>query len=251
VHLEASTGMADGEGLVDLRQRALGEADHRHGPILKAGARQACTLLQGHDLDRLVVEDEAERVGVVNRDVEHHPAAGLGPFDPPALQMRREMDGVEDAGGERATDPPLSHGRPHGTVGRGVAEMVIRAHDHAGLTGCGHHALGVRHAERQRLLAQDVLAGGGRGQRLGPVQLVRGADIDCLYAGHGQQLVEAGAAPCNAVLGGEAAPSFRTRAHHRQHLAVGGPDGAQHVLAGDGAGADQASANWFRHAFRP
>ena len=50
---------------------------------------------------RLLAEHEAQRVGVVHGDVHDHARAGRRRRDSPALQMRRQIDGVEDAG-ERA-----------------------------------------------------------------------------------------------------------------------------------------------------
>ena len=249
--LEAGAGVADRERLVDLGQGALAEADHGHRTVLEAGTGEPGALLQRHDLHRLVVEDEAERVRIVDGDVEHDAAAGLGLVDPPALEVRRQVDGMEDAGGDGRADPALGHGGPHGPVGGGVAQVVVGAHDHARVAAGGDHAPGVGHGERQRLLAQHVLAGSGRSQGLRAVQLVRGADVDGLDAGRRQQLVEARAAPRNAVLGSEACPALGIRAHHGVHLAAGSTDGAQHVLAGDGAGADQAPAYWLCHALRP
>ena len=58
------------------------------------------------DRHRLVVEHEAQRVGVVDGDVEHDAAARLGLLDPPALQMGRQIDGMEHAREQRLADPP-------------------------------------------------------------------------------------------------------------------------------------------------
>ena len=111
-------------------------------------------------------------------------AAGLGLVDPPALEVRRQVDGVEDAGGERRADPALGD-RPRASSGgwrrcagggwcpcttpasRQAATIVARVGD----------------GQRQRLLAQHVLAGGGRGEGLRAVQLVGGADVDGVDAG--------------------------------------------------------------------
>src|SRR4051794_15950885 len=104
VDLEAVTGEADRERLVELGQEAGAEADHRHRAVLEPALGKARALLESHHLDRLVIEHEAERVRVVDRDVEHDAAARLGPVDAPALEVRRQVDGVKDARRQRPPD---------------------------------------------------------------------------------------------------------------------------------------------------
>ena len=58
-------------------------------------------LVTATDVHRLVVEDEAQGVGIMHGDVEDDAAAGLGLGEAPALKMRRQMDRMEHACGER------------------------------------------------------------------------------------------------------------------------------------------------------
>ena len=53
---------------------------------------------------RLGVEKEAKRIGVVHGDVEDHAAAGFRLVQPPSLQMRRQIDGMEHPREERPAD---------------------------------------------------------------------------------------------------------------------------------------------------
>ena len=78
MHLEAGRRVAGGEGVVELGEQAAREAHDAHHAVFDAALRPmppreviAVTRL------RLVVEHEAQRVGVVHGDVEHHAAAGL------------------------------------------------------------------------------------------------------------------------------------------------------------------------------
>ena len=71
------------------------------------------------------------------------PPPAAGPVDAPALEVRRQIDGVEDAGGERLADAAgLRSPRASRGGVRGVAQMVVGAHHHAG------RAAGLDHAPR-------------------------------------------------------------------------------------------------------
>ena len=115
-------------------------------PSSSPSAAMPARLAHRHGLDRVVVEHEAQRVGVVDGDVEDHAAAGLGRGDPPALQVRRQVDGVEHPREQRAADPAGLDRVAHGAVGGGVAQMMVGAHHHAGLAAGRDHLAGVGHA---------------------------------------------------------------------------------------------------------
>ena len=151
---------------------------------------------------------------------------------------------------QRATDPTGLDRVAHGAVGGGVAQMVVGAHDHGGIAAGHDHRASVGQAQRQRLLAQDVLAGGGGGQGLILVQLVGGADVDDLDRRVGQQGLDAVMAVGDAVLGGVGLAPRRVAAHDRHGFAALGADGADNVLLGDVAGADQAPAELCGHVRR-
>ena len=119
------------------------------------------------------------------------PPPAPGAVDPPALQVRRQVDRVEHAREQRPADPAGLDRLAHGAVGGGVAQMVVGAHHHARRPAGRHHLAGVGQGHRQRLLAQHVLAGRGRRQRLREVQLVGGADVDDLDRRIGQQRLDA------------------------------------------------------------
>ena len=104
----------------------------------------------------------------------------------PALQVRGQVHGVEHARKERLADRAGLHQLADLAVRGGVTQMMVGAHDHAGLGAGGDHLPCVGDGHRQRLLAQDVLARRGGSERLRLVQLVGGADIDGADLGVGQ-----------------------------------------------------------------
>jgi hypothetical protein len=112
-------------------KQAGAEADHGHHAVLETGARHAGGLGLRHHVQRLVVEDEAQRVGIVHRDVEDHPAAGVRARHAPALEMLRQMHRVEHPRGERPADLTRLNGGAHGAVRGGVPEMMVGAEHHA------------------------------------------------------------------------------------------------------------------------
>ena len=117
-------------------------------------------------VDRLIVEDEAQRVGIMHGDVHDDTGAGAGRRDTPALQVRRQIDRVEHAREQRPADPALLDRGTERAVGRSVAQMVVGSHDDAGRLAGVDHAPCVGEIQRERLLAKHVLAGRGRGERL-------------------------------------------------------------------------------------
>ena len=80
---------------------------------------------------------------------------------------------------------------PHRAVRGGVAKMVVRAHDHAARAAFGDHRAGVVERQRQRLLAENMLARLGCGKDLGAVQLVGRRDVDRIDVLRFDQFLEA------------------------------------------------------------
>ena len=78
MHFEAGLGIAGGEGVVEHRQQAGAEADDAHRAVLDPALAQAAMLDHGDDGFGLVVQHEAQRVGIMHGDVEHDAAAGAG-----------------------------------------------------------------------------------------------------------------------------------------------------------------------------
>ena len=73
---------------------------------------------------------------------------------------------MEDARGEDRADRPVLHQRPHRGYRRRAAQVMVRPEDHACFVACQLHRDGVIERQRERLLAQDVLAGAGGRDRL-------------------------------------------------------------------------------------
>ena len=57
------------------------------------------------DGDRFVIENEAEEVGVMDGEVEDGAGSGDRIGEPPALEMLRQIAGMDDARRQRAPDP--------------------------------------------------------------------------------------------------------------------------------------------------
>ena len=152
MHLKAGRRIFGGEAIVELGQHAVREADDAHDAVLEPLAAHAAMRGHGDNRFRLVVEDESKRVGVVNGDVENDSAARVGAVEPPALQMRRQVDGVEDAREQRLADPARFDRIAHRAMRRRVAEVVIGPHHDSALAAFRDHGARVRKRQRERLL---------------------------------------------------------------------------------------------------
>ena len=128
------------------------------------------------------------------------PPPASGRLDAPALQMRRQIDRMEDPGEQRLADAPFCDRVAHGAVGRGVAQMMVGAHDDAAPLAFGDHRAGVGQGQRQRLLAHHVLSRRRGGKELIAMQLVGRRDIDgvdILRLDERRELVVECAIPCS------------------------------------------------------
>ena len=83
---------------MELRKRATGEANDAHHAIFEACFAHTCARHHRADAFRLIAKHKAQRVRVMDRDIEDYAAAGSGRLDPPALQVWRQVDRMEDAG---------------------------------------------------------------------------------------------------------------------------------------------------------
>ncbi len=250
MHLEAGRRISGGEGVVELGEHAAREADDAHGAVLEPLAPHAAVRGHGDDGFRLVVEHEAQRVGVMDGDVENDAAAGVRLLDPPALQMRRQIDGVEHPREQRLADPPRFDRLAHRAMRRGVAEMMVGPHDDAALAAFGDHRARVLERQRQRLFAQDMLAGRRGGENLVAMQLIGRGDIDGVHVLRFDKLFQARRRMGDCVLFRVSGRALRVRAHDGDGFAAIGAEGADHVLCGDRACADQSPTK-FRHQCSP
>ena len=239
MHFETGGGIFRRKRVVELREQSVGEAQDAHHAVLEAIAAHSAARGHRAHCRRLVVEDEAERVGVVDRDVHDNAPAGFGLLDPPALQMRRQIDSVKHPREQRLADAPLADRVSHRAVRRGVAEMMVRAEDHAARVALGDHCARIAECQRQRLLAENVLARVRRRENLVAVQLISGRDVDCIDVPRSDQIIEARGRARDPMIVRELGPAIRVRAHDRNDLSAVGAKGVDHVLRGDRAGSDE------------
>ena len=193
-HLEALVVAVGGAaGGVDLAQAALPGADRHRGRVEVAGladgriGQHRAGGAQPRGLVAVATENPAEHVEVVDQHVAEDAARALDVFDRRRTGVAAGDDqhlGVADLAGVDAA--------AHLVEGR--VEAALEA-DHAGDTG-GAHLLAAldrtRHRQVDRLLAEDVLAGGGRaGDQVG-VGAGGRADDDRIDRGIEQRVVHRG-----------------------------------------------------------
>ena len=187
-------------------------------PSSSALAPHAAARDHRADALRLVVEHEAQGVGVVHGDVERDAAARLGLVDAPALQIGRQIDRMKHPREQRPADAPLFDRLAHRAMRRGVAQVVVDAHDDAAFAAGGDHRARVGEVQRQRLLAQDMLAGAGGGEQLIAVQIVGGRDIDGVDPGSATNAARSVARARDAMRGGEGPRRVRVWRSSRRRL---------------------------------
>ena len=100
VDLEARARVLDRKGIVELREQAAAKAHRAHHRILHLFAQPLPLRNRRHRVD-LIVEHKAQRIRIVDGDVQDDAAARTGRFDAPGLQLGRQVDGVENARGQR------------------------------------------------------------------------------------------------------------------------------------------------------
>ena len=104
MHFQPGAGVLDSEGVVHLGDHAVIEAQHGHHTVLQPGAGHARLLGDPGGFHRFGAENKAQRVRVVHGNVENHPGAAGRFVQPPALQVRRQVDRVEHAREQRLAD---------------------------------------------------------------------------------------------------------------------------------------------------
>ena len=102
--------------VVELREQSVREAEDAHHAVLEALA--AHSAVRGHCAhgSGSSSSDKAQRVGIVDRDVHDNAAARFGLLNPPALQMRWQIDGVKHPCEQRLADAPRVDRVPHRPV---------------------------------------------------------------------------------------------------------------------------------------
>jgi hypothetical protein len=169
-----------------------------------------------------------------------NPTSRFRSVDTPALQMRGQIDGVKDPRRERLANGAVGNMVAQRPVRGGVPQMMIGAHDDAGGAARVHHPPRGFHRQRQRFLAQHVLASRRRRQHLRLVPLVGRADIDRVDVRIGQQLINRGMHLRDAQLRGIRARPRGIRTCHGDDLAVGLRGyGRRHPFPPDRARPDQ------------
>ena len=148
--------------------------------------------------------------------------------DEPVLQVAAvdEAHGADPA--RRDPGPGLEHHRVVAVDERHGGDAV------RGVRG-GEDPLGLGGGRRERLLADDVLAGRERRRRQRGVQVVRRADVDDVDAVRGHRLLGRAVGVRHAEAGGRLARALGARRGHADDLGPGQARGA-HVDGADEAG---------------
>jgi hypothetical protein len=234
VHLDASFGITRREPLEELSEHARPEADQTDHCIFDAGSRQTAIFRKCGDSLGLIIQDETEQVGIVNREVEDRSGPCRGILQSPPVQMLRQIASVGDSSGERAADAATPDHVSHRPRDRTVAEMTIGRHDHTGALASDDHFLRFGQALSERLLAKDV-SGGGDG--LCSMALIGRRDVDRVDAGC-EQIGQAGDRLRYPELVGISAATRPVGAHHCDHIATRLADRRDHPFPTNDSGAD-------------
>ena len=170
--LEPGRSVRDREGVVRLDEGAVGVAKGGHERVLGRSAPRPLVGGERDDVGRQGTEQRVEDRGVVAGDVQRHAAACTAP-ETPALEPLRQHDRMEDADGEDAPDGAVGDQMPDRAVDPRAGQVVVGRQDDAGALAGVEHRPAVFDRQRERLLAQDVLAGRRGHLRVRPVEFVR------------------------------------------------------------------------------
>ena len=170
------------------------------------------------------VQEEGQLVEVVDAHLHQLEAGGAPLADFPHAAQR--------------ADAALRHQPPGQPQRRSEAELVAHRELHAGRGAVRRHAVGALQVECQRLLAQHVDAGVGRGAGDRGVQRGVGADADQVEPFAGEHLAVVGIAPGHRELVGARLQPLRVDVAHR-----GQGGGAEVGVGGGMTAADAAAAN--------
>ena len=89
----------------------------------------------------------------MDSDVEDDAASGVRLFNAPALEVRRQINGVENAGEKRLANTAGLNGVAHRSMRRGVSEMMVGSHYDAAFSAFGDHRACIVESQRKRFLA--------------------------------------------------------------------------------------------------
>ncbi len=250
MHFEAGQRILGGKGVVELREQSAGEAEHSHNAILHA--LPAHSAMRGHRADRkrLFIEDKSERVGVVDRDVQHDAPARRWLVDSPALQVGRQINRVKHPRKQRLADPAQLDRIPHRPVRGGVAKMMIGAQDHAASATFGNHRARVSKCQSQRLLTENMLPRPGRRENLVSVKLIGRRNVNRVDFVRSDQILQARRRVRDSMLLRKSGCAIRVRAHDRDDFPIVDAEGIDHVLRGNCAGSHEPPAEC-RHGCAP
>ena len=96
MNLDAGFGIARREAVEELGEQAGTKPDYTERRILDAGGCEAGVLRERGYGFGLTVEDEAQEVRVMDRQIEDRARTGLGVAEAPAVQMFGQIAGVDD-----------------------------------------------------------------------------------------------------------------------------------------------------------
>jgi len=172
--------MRDRVRSVYLHSDLLGEPASDHHRV---GGRSLCHALRqsdSRDVKNFQTRHEANRVNVVDCDVQNDPRTGRG-VQPPAAESFWQEHGMGDANSQKPPDSSVGHCLSQAPDGWAASQVMVGAQDNSGLSGSYHCVLRLIHGERQWFLAKNVTARCDRSAQLGSVQLVGGRDVDRVH----------------------------------------------------------------------
>ncbi len=178
MYLEAGFRIFGGESIVELSDNAGGEAQNAHHAIFQSFAAEAPLLAESQGLDWVFTQHKAQCIGIMHGNIEDHTAARIGPFNTPPLQMRRQINRMENPRTQHFADPATGNGITHGTVACGIAQVMIGTRNHARLANRFQHLVRVRKRQCQWLFAENMLTCFGGSNRLITMQFIGGGDIN-------------------------------------------------------------------------
>src|SRR5690606_33489214 len=166
--------------------------------------------------------------------------ARIGPLDAPALQVRRQINRMENPRTQHLADLARSNGITHGAVACGIAQMMVGAGHDTRLAHGFQQLVRVIKRQRQRLFAKYMLARLCRCNRLSAVQFIGGGDINGIDFRVGQKRFKAGHGAGYAVFAGISFTAPGIGAVNGNDLAPGGANGSDHPFLRNGACAYKA-----------
>ena len=175
-------------------------------------------------------------------DVEDDAASCARLFNAPALEVRRQINGVENAGEKRLADTSCLNGFPHRSMRRSVSEMMVGSHHDAALSAFSGHCTRIVEGKRKRLLAEHMFAGGRGRKDLVAMELVGRRNIDCVDRLVFDERSKVRRCLRDFVLRGIPGCPVGVRAHDGDNVSAVGAKGVDHMLGRNRARADDPPA---------